>query len=332
MKSIWFCFILGISYITTHAQNNLIFYGGSGDGYAMSSYVQNSNVFVYNGGAGDGYASDAYNQNANSFVYWGGAGDGFASLSYMQSSNNFICYGGSGDGYATGIYSQAHNPFVYVGGAGDGYASLNTIQLSNDYVYNGGSGDGWSSIVYPIGPLPLTLLSFTGERLADGAHLLQWETEQEINTSHFIVEVSTDAQHFKEIAIVGAAGHSSENKHYSFIQKYPYVGNNFYRLKMVDADEKYTYSNVILLKQIDGQQTITLFPNPAADKIFIRMIAEHAQPRIEMIDVQGKVIYTQTLSEQQTLHEVPIQSLAVGMYHLRIIDGEHIQVIKFSKN
>lgn len=96
------------------------------------------------------------------------------------------------------------------------------------------------------GALPLRLISFTGEIVGDN-DILHWTTANEINTSSFIIEQSADGNAFKTAGRVEAAHNSPVNREYIFKQNSTLNPGGFYRLKMVDIDNTYTYSPVIKL-------------------------------------------------------------------------------------
>jgi hypothetical protein len=90
-------------------------------------------------------------------------------------------------------------------------------------------------------PLPITLLYFTAR--ADGKRsLLNWETATEINNDRFEIERSPDGISFSKIDQVPGAGNSSIHISYQWYDNDPLKGNNYYRLKQVDIDGKFTHS------------------------------------------------------------------------------------------
>ncbi len=96
--------------------------------------------------------------------------------------------------------------------------------------------------------LPLTLVHFSGTRQGNNI-VLKWKTAEEVNTSHFIVERSTDGVHFTGIQQVKTSGVSAGN--YSAIDYQPQPGKLYYRLQMVDKDGKFTNSTIIAINS-DG--------------------------------------------------------------------------------
>ena len=89
--------------------------------------------------------------------------------------------------------------------------------------------------------LPVKLSSFLVQK-TDNAVKISWSTEQEINSSYFVVERSADGRNWNNIATVNAAGNSSIRMDYSIYDNAPMKGINYYRLKLVDKDGKYDYS------------------------------------------------------------------------------------------
>ncbi|MBV4355836.1 Ig-like domain-containing protein [Pinibacter aurantiacus] len=120
-------------------------------------------------------------------------------------------------------------------------------------------------------PLPLTLISFSGNRQS-GNDYLSWTSTQEVNFSHFEVEFSTDGLSFTKAGEVVPTGNNSP-KQYSFV-KSGVTGILFYRLKMVDIDNSYKYSWIIQVSDGTSQGTcvtLTVSPVPFADKLNIRI-------------------------------------------------------------
>jgi hypothetical protein len=113
--------------------------------------------------------------------------------------------------------------------------------------------------------LPLTLISFTGEKTTGGSALLVWQTDNEVNTADFIIEQSTDGILFTAIGDITATGSGKNN--YSFTT--PLRANtatDYYRLKMTNKDGKFTYSYVAKINNaITAGETLRIFPNPVKD-------------------------------------------------------------------
>jgi len=183
-----------------------------------------------------------------------------------------------------------------------------------------------------LGPLPVTLFSFTGEQQGK-TNLLKWITSQEINTSHFELERSSNAGSYALIKSVLAAGTSSTAKNYFSVDEHPFAGNNFYRLKMVDADGKYKYSNVVLLRVLNNDVLLSVFPNPTADKLNISISSSTniAQIQLNVFDNGGKLITRQAVTNNNTV-SLDVSKYASGVYLLRIMYSGKEETIRFVKS
>lgn len=95
-----------------------------------------------------------------------------------------------------------------------------------------------------IQPLPIELMSFYAVEYA-GANLLVWEVASEVDNQMFEVERSTDGVSWELISSVPGAGNSSEQKKYGVLDETFRLDINYYRLKQVDFNGQFEYSQVI---------------------------------------------------------------------------------------
>jgi hypothetical protein len=163
-------------------------------------------------------------------------------------------------------------------------------------------------------PLPLTLLNFNGSK-QNGYNKLQWVTSEEVNTKYFALERSTDGSVFTQIAVVPANGRGGA---YSYNDPVSFSGKIFYRLKMVDADEKYTYSPIITLKS-DGSSAISIYPNPVSDVLMINTGAAFLHSQAGLYDANGRFI--QNILITSNPQSINVQPLAGGLYFLKFSNG-----------
>ena len=150
-------------------------------------------------------------------------------------------------------------------------------------------------IQYPGTTLPLTLLSFTGF-LEDGQVKLNWTTDQEVNTAHFDVERSADAKNFQSIRQVAAAGNHVQVLYYAITDADPLPDDGYYRLKMVDIDEKFTYSPVVHVHNaLMGHMAV--YPNPAVDYVWLQEENTTAKKyQLSFFDISGRQLSSSSLS------------------------------------
>ncbi len=112
--------------------------------------------------------------------------------------------------------------------------------------------------------LPVTIASVSASRKSDKI-ILSWKVENEINISRYVIEKSADGQNFTEAGIQPVTGaHNNENE-YSWIDNSIFNGNNFYRVRIINADGKIQYSAVVKVSVDDLKSGIAVYPNPVKD-------------------------------------------------------------------
>jgi hypothetical protein len=141
---------------------------------------------------------------------------------------------------------------------------------------------------------------------------LNWNTTTELNTSHFIIQRSTDGSSFTDIGTVKAIGSGANS--YTFADNKPNNGINYYRLQSVDKDGSFAYSKVVSVQLTVNSNQFSVFPNPSKDKVTIQ--GNHIA-FVQVVDNLGRVVKTQNLKDA-TNPTLSVSALPVGVYHLRI--------------
>ena len=309
------CLIFGCS--ISKAQNNPIFFGGTSAGWNSQNFAQNTSS-IFSGGNGIGWSKSSYNQAFNN-IFSGGENDGWSKAIFLQAGSD-IFNGGIDDGWARAVFLQPGNN-IFSGGENDGWANLNFLQVGNN-IFNGGENDGWASTYRPMGPLPVSLISFTVQKLNNSEGLLKWQTSSEINSSHFEIERSIDAINFENIGIVNAAGNSSLELNYNFIDVTPMRGFNYYRLKQVDIDGRFVYTPTRLLRfDFFDSKNINYYPNPTKGRlnISIENSNETEQKIITVSNSAGAVInQIKIVSNNKELINLNFGGLPRGVYFIHL--------------
>jgi hypothetical protein len=171
-------------------------------------------------------------------------------------------------------------------------------------------------------PLPIELLKFTGSAKPD-FNVLTWTTASEINSSHFEVERLNADKVFENIAIVTAAGNSREINQYQFHDA-TFTKTNaieYYRLKMVDRDDNFKYSDVIAVKRNeDAKASVSLYPNPSSELVNIIISnADVTKIQVRVLDVVGKIIYENNNLMSNEINSIPVADFPSGIYTLQVI-------------
>lgn len=196
------------------------------------------------------------------------------------------------------------------------------VQISNA---NGNTTSGLSSIMNwwtlsgNNSPLPVELLSFTGE-CYEGDVSLKWSTASETNNDHFSIQRSPDGIVFHEIAIVSGHGTTSTVSDYSYIDKDPLVDISYYRLIQVDYDRKETiYGPIAVQSCKTSHLTASVVSNGNIPKLFIDT-KEYKSLQIVVFDTNGKQLSNTSLDARPGFseYELPMNDPASGIYYVRI--------------
>lgn len=176
------------------------------------------------------------------------------------------------------------------------------------------------------GFLPLRLLSFTGNKQSSNDVLLQWQATNEINSSRFEIEVSSNGNSFVKLGTVAAKNTSGVNS-YNFTDNSIWISDTrYYRLKIIDNDGKFNYSTVIKMntKQIDG---VTIYPNPVPAAFVLNVNNSHLiNTAAKIVDMSGSTLMVFTVNSRY--QNIDISRLAGGIYFLRFTDGTSVKLIK----
>lgn len=179
------------------------------------------------------------------------------------------------------------------------------------------------------GVLPLQLLSFTGQKQNTGVYL-KWTTTNEVNTSQFEIERSVNGVSFLPIGRVEAVNATGTNE-YHFIDQLPLQQVNFYRLRQIDKDGKFTYSNVIrILNVSENGLSLHISPNPASTQITIDYTTNEKKILINIYDREGRLV-EQSTQQNHTPFLLPVGNLPNGLYFIHLSDGVQSAIGKFIK-
>ncbi len=173
--------------------------------------------------------------------------------------------------------------------------------------------------------LPLHLLDFSASKQSNAVSL-KWITENEVNTSHFDVERSSDGRTFNKLSSV-TANSTSSRSNYSFIDQKPLAGVGFYRIRMVDRDGRLTYSGIVKIN-FDRVQKFEVFPNPVRGTLSISGI--QANKTIKLLNTEGKELF-QKISTGQSM-TIEMNRFPTGVYIVSYSDGQTVERIKIVNN
>ena len=177
--------------------------------------------------------------------------------------------------------------------------------------------------------LPIVLPDFYG-RYKDRAIALNWSTETELNTKYFTVEKSFDQVLFSPLTSIPASGNSQGTKNYNHVDNTLLKAINYYRLKIVDVDGRYTYSKIIAVSA-PTDNLVFIFPNPAKDELFIRLQDLLGETEISIIDIKGICIRKLKLKAGITATSINTTDLPTGIYSIIFDFGKLKETLQFIK-
>lgn len=182
--------------------------------------------------------------------------------------------------------------------------------------------------------LPLTLIDFSALKNGNTVQL-QWSTAAEQNTASFEIDRSSNGNDFSPVGSLTAAGNSSEIKNYTFTD-IPPAGSWLYRLKMIDQDERFTYSPILRIDAGATAHPFSAWPNPFRQQL--TLTAEAAEPtktRLTIRDISGRVLSQQDLTLQKGINSFSLPTTALtakGIYLLNLVSPHGQQTIRVLKN
>lgn len=211
---------------------------------------------------------------------------------------------------------QSNSPLI---DQGDNCYVTTTLDLLGNPRIGNGIVDIGAFEFTPPSSLPVTLIHFTGV-LRNGIAELRWKTGIEENFSHFEIQqavVVANEEQFKTIGTLNAKGNNSAYTFYA-PQTEPVA---FYRLKMVDIDNRESYSKIIPLAG-KADNSVQLYPNPAKDHITITVDWAGS---LSIYDAWGRHIRNEVL--RAGINRVDLRGVKAGVY-FGMINGVPVQFVK----
>jgi hypothetical protein len=201
---------------------------------------------------------------------------------------------------------------------------IQTIYSSTNFQYI-------SYVDYSTIPVELTL--FTANVVGSDV-VLNWQTATELNNSGFDVERSEDNINFSKIAFVPGFGTTTEPKSYSYTDQSISSGSYYYRLKQIDYDGSFSYSEVVevempLVTEFALEQN---YPNPFNPSTTIRFnLPEKEFVTLKIYDVMGNEIATLIREEKSAGNHTinyDASELSSGTYFYKLQAGSNIETHK----
>jgi lysophospholipase L1-like esterase len=168
--------------------------------------------------------------------------------------------------------------------------------------------------------LPLQLINFNAQK-QNNSVTLSWETENEANLSHFVIERSFDSRQWQNLSQVTALNIPGTHN-YADADNHPAPGINFYRLKQIDQGGSFTYSRIVKV-DFSKSMTLSVSPNPASREVVVQ--SDKTITAMRLVDMNGKVVkqFTSSATNRYLLTNIP-----TGFYILKVQAGDFYQSAK----
>jgi Lamin Tail Domain/Secretion system C-terminal sorting domain len=179
-------------------------------------------------------------------------------------------------------------------------------------------------------PLPVVLVKFSALSSQNNINLA-FTTASEKNNDFFAIERSNDGKNFRQIGEVKGNGNSTTIQNYTFTDLTPANGRNFYRLKQVDFDGKFDYSEVRMVS-FGRNNGIQLAPTQVEESMKITLDkALEADATWEITNIEGRIVKSGTINAETTTQNIETYDLQSGQYFVRLLDNNQPLIAKFVK-
>ena len=261
----------------------------------------------------------------------------FANLTSIFTNSGLDCYH-----YSETLKGWSNNIAYLVTLSADGRTySPSAVDARNNLIENSAwtiTGDV-ASETECSDPLPVSLVSFSGQKNNENQNVLTWTTTGEINFDRFEIQSSYDATNFRIIGIERGQrsnydpsdrfnqNHGPNN--YTFTDPTPGF-SNYYRLRMFDTDGSFEYSRIIY---IDNRMTKSVvgnfYPNPSSGPVFVDVYAqEGGQWTVTVVTAAGRITGKRTYDLQKGKNTIRLEQFVGGVNLVRFEYGGLVQIRK----
>lgn len=273
-----------------------------------------------------GFSSSSYDIDNEYFIIneYGGA-----TFTVDEITFGRIAHVSSLDGSNLGLfelYRRSSNATGDTWGAPTATASSLNAGSNADMTFSGLGLNSFSQFV-PVNTesnstLPVEWLGFEAERLTEFNVQLDWATATEQESDYFAIQRMLEKETaFHTLGKITAAGNSIEPKNYSYIDANAAQQGSYYRIKQVDTDGSFSYSELRYVEASNSTH-FTVFPNPTSDALQLRLSGTTGSVDLQLrvVSAQGQIVLQQQrqLRSEQLLRIEEISTLSLGTYYLHL--------------
>ena len=199
------------------------------------------------------------------------------------------------------------------------FVDLDYTQVDFEYAFIDKAEKQGTSATYSLhwtSSLPVTLSRFSVEKVEQTA-VLKWGTTSESNSERFDIEHSVNGKEWSNVGSKEANGESTQALDYTFTDAKPAAGANLYRLKMIDLDGTFAYSQIKSVNFDMASETV-FYPNPATDVLNVKVdggFDMNAVSKLSIYDMNGNLV----LSPELKSDRIDVNALKNGIYVVQLV-------------
>jgi hypothetical protein len=145
---------------------------------------------------------------------------------------------------------------------------------------------------------------------------LTWKTESEQNLRQYEIEYSLDGRYYKNLGFIPARNNINGD-FYEFENPISYADSAFYRLKIVDNNGRWLYTEPVLF-QVNKITAFFVYPSVITSHV-INIFLNDPFYSLEVVSMNGEVMLKQNLSGKTGRFNIPISpNLSAGMYIVQL--------------
>lgn len=231
---------------------------------------------------------------------------------------------------SAGLYSQTVPSYAYDTGKACYTFFLNNIPCGEmvSYAAYGYDTPSFTSVCgkenaqrFIGSPLAVEFAHFDGH-FNRGNVVLEWVTASETESDFFQIEYSRDGSDYTALGKVFAAGNSTEQNAYQYTHVEPMSGTNYYRIKQVDVDGSFIFSDVVPIRVVSDNE-VHIYPTAVNDFVTVTVVEEvPGDIPVLVFNSIGTLIYSAIMPAGSTELMVPAMDLDAGYYFVKMeLDG-----------
>ena len=182
-------------------------------------------------------------------------------------------------------------------------------------------------------PLPVLLTNYKAFASGSNEITINWTTGAEVDNDYFTIERSANGVDFISIATIRGANNANN---YTYIDKQPLTGDNYYRLSQTDRDGSVTYFNILKVRLENlVNKGVSFYPNPVKDQLQLVLNSEEkGELTVSVISMKGAVIKQWKLNKEniELKQTLSLSELPAGNYILQVFSKGFKESKPFIKN